>query len=291
MNGSAYEGVSPDASRVDHVHPSDTSRAGLGANTFTGHQTLPGGGTGNQAVTATELATKANTSHTHTLANITDAGSAASKSTGTTAGTVPLVGTKSATTLLAGLVELAIQAEAEAGTDNTVVMTPLTTAQALAARETRVTIATTGAAVFDFTGIPSGTEVIVLGLNGTSHNGTSTMLVQLGTGGAPTTSGYVSHGEGMDGPSMTSFKYTTGFGISDTSAAARSFHGQLILTHMGSNVWVMSGGAAATGDSYDGSTCAGDVTLAGELDFLRFTSVSGGTFDGGSVTCYARKTL
>ena len=87
MNGAvAYEGVSPDASRVDHVHPSDTSRAGLGANTFTGHQTLPGGGTGNQAVTATELATKANTSHTHTLANITDAGDAAGKTVGVIGG-------------------------------------------------------------------------------------------------------------------------------------------------------------------------------------------------------------
>ena len=55
------------------------------------------------------------------------------RATGTTTGTVPLVGTKSATESLAGLVELATQAEAEAGAGDTVVMTPLKTAQAIAA--------------------------------------------------------------------------------------------------------------------------------------------------------------
>ncbi|MCR4299980.1 MAG: tail fiber protein, partial [Sulfuricaulis sp.] len=54
-------------------------------------------------------------------------------STGTSLGNIPLVGTESATETLAGLVELATQAEAEAGADDTVVMTPLKTAQAIAA--------------------------------------------------------------------------------------------------------------------------------------------------------------
>lgn len=60
-------------------------------------------------------------------------GTAATKNTGTVAGAVPLVGTKSATDALAGLVELATQAEAEAGTANDVVATPLRVAQAIAA--------------------------------------------------------------------------------------------------------------------------------------------------------------
>ena len=66
-------------------------------------------------------------------AAITTIGNAATKATGSASGNVPLVGTKSATDALAGLVELANQAEAEAGTDDTVVMTPLKTAQALGA--------------------------------------------------------------------------------------------------------------------------------------------------------------
>jgi hypothetical protein len=48
---------------------------------------------------------------------------------GTASGNVPVVGTKSATETLAGLVELATQAEAEAGSDNTVVLTALRGAQ------------------------------------------------------------------------------------------------------------------------------------------------------------------
>ena len=52
---------------------------------------------------------------------------------GTASGNIPAVGTKSATESLAGLVELATQAEAEAGAADDVVMTPLKTAQAIAA--------------------------------------------------------------------------------------------------------------------------------------------------------------
>ena len=54
---------------------------------------------------------------------------------GTASGNIPQVGTKSATEALAGLVELATQAEAEAGTDDTVVMTALKTNQAIAAAQ------------------------------------------------------------------------------------------------------------------------------------------------------------
>lgn len=58
-------------------------------------------------------------------------GTASTKNTGTASGNVPLVGTKSATEVLAGLVELATQAEAEAGAADNVVMTPLKTAKAI----------------------------------------------------------------------------------------------------------------------------------------------------------------
>lgn len=67
-------------------------------------------------------------------------------STGTASGNIPLVGTKSGSETLAGLVELATQAEAEAGTDDTVVMTPLKTAQAIAARYANSTTGTGGIA-------------------------------------------------------------------------------------------------------------------------------------------------
>jgi len=61
-------------------------------------------------------------------------GSAATVDTGTSAGQVPLIGTASATTTAAGLVELLAQSEAEAGTDNSRAATILRVAQYLATR-------------------------------------------------------------------------------------------------------------------------------------------------------------
>jgi hypothetical protein len=147
----------------------------------------------------------------------------------------------------------------------------------------RTAQATTSGTTIDFTSIPAGTKRITVMLKGVSHNGTSVMIVRLGTGGTPTTTGYVSFGEGMAGASMTAFGFTSGFALSETYAAARVYDGQLIFNHMGSNTWTMSGAGALTGDSYTGSTCGGSVTLSGELDMLRLTSVSGDTFDAGSI--------
>lgn len=86
-----------------------------------------------QPLDALLTALAAQTTSANTIQAYSGADTPTLLTTGTASGNVPLVGTKSATTALAGLVELAIQAEAEAGTDNTVVMTPLTTAQAIAA--------------------------------------------------------------------------------------------------------------------------------------------------------------
>tara|TARA_R110000803_G_scaffold23094_2_gene56951 strand:+ start:68 stop:2989 length:2922 start_codon:yes stop_codon:yes gene_type:complete len=55
-----------------------------------------------------------------TLSDVSDSGTAAAINTGTTSGLVPLVGTKSATLTLAGLVEQSTSAENVTGTDDTV---------------------------------------------------------------------------------------------------------------------------------------------------------------------------
>jgi hypothetical protein len=55
-----------------------------------------------------------------TLSDVSDSGTAAALNTGTTSGLVPLVGTKSASLTLAGLVEQSTSAENVAGTDDTV---------------------------------------------------------------------------------------------------------------------------------------------------------------------------
>ena len=60
------------------------------------------------------------------------------------------------------------------------------------------------------------------------------------------------------------------------------FSGHVVLTHMGSNIWVAShsGGLSATIAGFGG----GDVALSGALDRVRLTSVNGtDAFDAGSV--------
>lgn len=84
------------------------------------------------SITATDVQAALNELDTEKQAWDAQLDALALLSTGTASGNIPLVGTKSATESLAGLVELATQAEAEAGTDDTVVMTPLKTAQAIA---------------------------------------------------------------------------------------------------------------------------------------------------------------
>lgn len=156
---------------------------------------------------------------------------------------------------------------------------------ALVGLTTGTAVATTSGTSKDVTSIPSWVKRITIGLNGVSVGGNSVLMVQLGTGGTPTTTGYNSYGEGMSGASMTSAQYTAGFGLADTSAAARAYHGQLILTHMGSNVWSMSGAGCQIGLSNGGATCGGTVTLAGALDMFRLTTLDGtiaNTFDAGS---------
>lgn len=70
-----------------------------------------------------------------------------SRSVGTASGNIPVVGTKSATTTLAGLVEQATQAEAVAGVDDTVFPSVLGVAQEIAALQTSmITFASNGIA-------------------------------------------------------------------------------------------------------------------------------------------------
>jgi hypothetical protein len=139
--------------------------------------------------------------------------------------------------------------------------------------------ASTSGTSIDFTGIPSWVKRITVMFNGVSTNGTSNLLVQIGSTSF-TTSGYL--GSSSDGPSLTATLFTSGFGIRTGSAAA-VVHGTVVISIVTGNTWVAAGTLARSDGAAFIST-AGTITLSGTLDRLRITTVNGtDAFDAGSI--------
>jgi len=143
--------------------------------------------------------------------------------------------------------------------------------------------ASTSGTSIDFTGIPSGVKRITVMFNGVSTSGTSAVQVQIGSGSV-TTTGYVSSSANVYGSnSAVVATATTGFIIQQGYAASTRI-GHMVITTLGSNVWVSShtlgDNASAIANQFGG----GNVTLSGTLDRVRITTVNGtDTFDAGSI--------
>lgn len=138
--------------------------------------------------------------------------------------------------------------------------------------------ASTSGTAIDFTGIPSWAKRITVMFNGVSTNGSSNILIQVGSGSL-TTSGYNSSG-GV-------FNYSAGTaGASSTAGflvfnqASYTIFGHMTLTLASGSTWVESH-AVRSGEAGCGG---GFVTLSGALDRIRVTTVNGtDTFDAGSI--------
>jgi hypothetical protein len=116
--------------------------------------------------------------------------------------------------------------------------------------------------------------------SGVSTNGTSPILVRIGTSSGVEATSYLGSAWTAN---TTNTSNSTGFLISADMAATNIWHGSLILSLVNSNIWVIQG---VVGRS-DAATCAvsgGSKSLSGTLDRLRITTVNGtDTFDAGSV--------
>lgn len=135
--------------------------------------------------------------------------------------------------------------------------------------ESTVTATTSGTA-FDFTSLPAGITEIEVMLYRVSLSDNDDLIVQIGTGGSPTTSGYLSYSGGSSS--------TAGLAIRNSSGSAQNSAIMHIVRYNG-NDWVSSHGVA-TGNTGEGG--GGSVSLAGELDNLRLTRTGTNTFDAGS---------
>ena len=141
---------------------------------------------------------------------------------------------------------------------------------------------TTSGTNIDFTGIPSWAKRVTVILNGISTNGTSNLLIQIGTGSTPTTSGYVANMAYAQITASASggLTSTAGFIVLNNSAAYL-FSGSITFHNISSNNWVGSGVLA--NNTY-ASMIGGAVTLGGALGMVRITTVNGtDAFDAGSI--------
>lgn len=135
----------------------------------------------------------------------------------------------------------------------------------------------------DFTGIPSWVKRVTVMFNGVSTSGTSSLLIQLGSGSF-TTSGYTAQGvQTSSAPTIATTTSTAGLIQTGAFSATALYSGSCIISNISSNSWVASG-TLLSGTAGNANFSSGGVTLSGTLDRVRITTVNGtDTFDAGSI--------
>jgi hypothetical protein len=136
--------------------------------------------------------------------------------------------------------------------------------------------ASTSGTSIDFTSIPSWVKRITVMFNGVSLSSTADFLVQLGTASGVETTGYTSTWavQSSGGNSTSGFIMRAGSGT-------LAITGHMIITLLGSNLWISS--ATALTSTTQIGLSAGSKTTAATLDRIRITSTSTDTFDAGSI--------
>ena len=149
-------------------------------------------------------------------------------------------------------------------------------------------IATTSGTTAQFTGISSSAKELTLTFSGVSTNGTSSFLVQIGPSGGVETSGYSGMCLRINYTPATNWESnSTGFGIRYENAS-QVYHGSVVLTLVdaSTNTWAMQGvfgeTNGVTGNGYV-AMVGGSKSLAGTLERIRLTTISGDTFDAGKL--------
>jgi len=134
-----------------------------------------------------------------------------------------------------------------------------------------------------FLNIPSWVKRITIMLNGVSLSSTGNLLFQIGTGGTPTTTGYVGNCGIIGGSGTTAVASSTSGVPSIINSAATNCSGALFFYNVTSNTWVANGNVSYSGAG-GMSAIGGNVSLSGTLDNVRiFTTTGTDTFDAGSI--------
>jgi hypothetical protein len=141
-------------------------------------------------------------------------------------------------------------------------------------------VASTSGTSIDFTSIPSWVKRITVMFNAVSTNGSSNLMVQVGSSSI-STSGYVSSGWTTNTSNANS---TAGLLVTGTNTAAFSVSGIAQICLLSSNTWSFSASTSSQATSAISIGAGLSPALAGTLDRVRLTTVNGtDTFDAGSI--------
>jgi hypothetical protein len=138
-----------------------------------------------------------------------------------------------------------------------------------------------GTAVLLSSTIPAWVKRITVMFSAMTSSGSSAYLIQIGAGSV-TSTGYVSTGNAYNASSGTGGGSSTAGFIVHKAANTDTHSGTMVLTLVGSNIWVSSSnGKRNVNDVFSGG---GNVTLSGTLDRINLTTANGtDTFSAGSV--------
>ena len=147
-------------------------------------------------------------------------------------------------------------------------------------------VASTSGTSIDFTSIPSWVKRITVMFYRISTNGSSQIILQLGSGSVAT-SGYNTRITSINGSSGTNANgMGNAFGVISSGNAAPGIlcSGQIVFSLLGSNNWCGCGSTMDNTQQNVQWVQSGDVPLSGTLDRLRVTTANGtDTFDAGSI--------
>lgn len=176
--------------------------------------------------------------------------------------------------------QVTIAAPAVAGT-NTLTLQAATATSSVNTLSTAV--ASTSGTSIDFTGLPAWVKRITVMFSAVSTNGSSLLLVRLGTSGGIVSSGYDSTANaGTAGGQYQNI--TNAFCITYAVASSSKTKGAIVLTNLSGNTWIEAGLTSDSVSNLINTMSSGEVTLSGALTQVRITTVNGtDTFDAGSV--------
>lgn len=149
-------------------------------------------------------------------------------------------------------------------------------------------IATTSGTEHIKTGIPSWAKRVTVNVMGVSVNGTSPIILQLGISSGSEATGYTGTvALAVDASATAVVALSVGFAFTTTGGAGQALHGKITLdlANASTNTWTCSGMLGRSDVTTIIHLVAGTKALAGVLDRVRLTTVSGAdTFDAGSIS-------